>query len=218
MEKEKPYGCERCGKRYKNLNGLKYHKAHSPLCNPGGAASTGGKVGASDLAAAAASAANSPTATTITTSSTENLSYQNEISSREGSLGISSAESKGNFGRGGANASLHECHAPQRPPHPALAPAPYKLEPLAVHYGDLGGLSYAAHAPAATGTGSGGSRMQQTEHNVSSMGGGRSNDAVGTANSGAGDMTMVAVKQEQPGGQQEQHRQQQQQRAIGVLI
>ena len=34
MEKEKPYGCETCGKRYKNLNGLKYHKAHSPPCNP----------------------------------------------------------------------------------------------------------------------------------------------------------------------------------------
>lgn len=34
MEKEKPYGCENCGKRYKNLNGLKYHKAHSPSCNP----------------------------------------------------------------------------------------------------------------------------------------------------------------------------------------
>lgn len=24
MEKEKPYKCEYCGKRYKNLNGLKY--------------------------------------------------------------------------------------------------------------------------------------------------------------------------------------------------
>ena len=34
MEKEKPYRCEVCGKRYKNLNGLKYHKAHSPPCNP----------------------------------------------------------------------------------------------------------------------------------------------------------------------------------------
>ena len=41
MEKEKPYGCTRCGKRYKNLNGLKYHKAHSQICN------TGGKTGAS---------------------------------------------------------------------------------------------------------------------------------------------------------------------------
>ncbi|KAK6350293.1 Transcriptional regulator of ribosomal biogenesis proteins [Orbilia brochopaga] len=29
MEKEKPYKCEFCGKRYKNLNGLKYHRAHS---------------------------------------------------------------------------------------------------------------------------------------------------------------------------------------------
>jgi transcription factor SFP1 len=53
MEKEKPYKCECCGKRYKNLNGLKYvrcpplkapryniltntskHKQHSPPCNP----------------------------------------------------------------------------------------------------------------------------------------------------------------------------------------
>jgi transcription factor SFP1 len=23
-----------CGKRYKNLNGLKYHRAHSSPCNP----------------------------------------------------------------------------------------------------------------------------------------------------------------------------------------
>lgn len=29
MEKDKPYRCEICGKRYKNLNGLKYHRAHS---------------------------------------------------------------------------------------------------------------------------------------------------------------------------------------------
>ena len=34
MEKEKPYCCDVCGKRYKNLNGLKYHKSHSPPCNP----------------------------------------------------------------------------------------------------------------------------------------------------------------------------------------
>ncbi|UNI23467.1 Transcriptional regulator of ribosomal bioproteinsis proteins [Purpureocillium takamizusanense] len=34
MEKEKPFNCETCGKRYKNLNGLKYHKAHSLPCNP----------------------------------------------------------------------------------------------------------------------------------------------------------------------------------------
>lgn len=34
MEKEKPYRCEVCGKRYKNLNGLKYHRNHSPPCNP----------------------------------------------------------------------------------------------------------------------------------------------------------------------------------------
>lgn len=29
MEKDKPYRCEICGKRYKNLNGLKYHRGHS---------------------------------------------------------------------------------------------------------------------------------------------------------------------------------------------
>jgi transcription factor SFP1 len=50
MEKEKPYKCDICGKRYKNLNGLKYvsclldcrgtsadtskHRQHSPPCNP----------------------------------------------------------------------------------------------------------------------------------------------------------------------------------------
>ncbi|KAF4997218.1 hypothetical protein FGRMN_3998 [Fusarium graminum] len=34
MEKEKPFSCETCGKRYKNLNGLKYHKSHSLPCNP----------------------------------------------------------------------------------------------------------------------------------------------------------------------------------------
>lgn len=34
MEKEKPYKCDVCHKRYKNLNGLKYHKTHSPPCNP----------------------------------------------------------------------------------------------------------------------------------------------------------------------------------------
>ena len=34
MEKEKPYKCEVCGKRYKNLNGLKYHRSHSTPCNP----------------------------------------------------------------------------------------------------------------------------------------------------------------------------------------
>ena len=33
MEKHKPYRCEVCGKRYKNLNGLKYHKNHSPMCD-----------------------------------------------------------------------------------------------------------------------------------------------------------------------------------------
>lgn len=35
MEKEKPYKCEACGKRYKNLNGLKYHRAHSTHGNVG---------------------------------------------------------------------------------------------------------------------------------------------------------------------------------------
>jgi transcription factor SFP1 len=34
MEKEKPYKCDTCNKRYKNLNGLKYHRAHSNPCNP----------------------------------------------------------------------------------------------------------------------------------------------------------------------------------------
>ncbi|KAK0509009.1 hypothetical protein JMJ35_008380 [Cladonia borealis] len=33
MEKHKPYRCDNCGKRYKNLNGLKYHKNHSPNCD-----------------------------------------------------------------------------------------------------------------------------------------------------------------------------------------
>ncbi|RYP28960.1 hypothetical protein DL767_006973 [Monosporascus sp. MG133] len=32
MEKEKPHKCEYCHKRYKNLNGLKYHKQHSTPC------------------------------------------------------------------------------------------------------------------------------------------------------------------------------------------
>ena len=44
MEKHKPYQCQSCGKRYKNLNGLKYHKAHSQGCDPEirGIASAGG--------------------------------------------------------------------------------------------------------------------------------------------------------------------------------
>lgn len=29
MERDKPYRCEVCGKRYKNMNGLKYHRAHT---------------------------------------------------------------------------------------------------------------------------------------------------------------------------------------------
>ncbi|KAI9677165.1 MAG: Transcriptional regulator of ribosomal biogenesis proteins [Trizodia sp. TS-e1964] len=49
MEKEKPYRCDVCGKRYKNLNGLKYHKAHTPTCNPdfklGGAINKAGMSG-----------------------------------------------------------------------------------------------------------------------------------------------------------------------------
>jgi transcription factor SFP1 len=45
MEKEKPYRCEVCGKRYKNLNGLKYHRQHSPPCNPD-TKPTGNHVGA----------------------------------------------------------------------------------------------------------------------------------------------------------------------------
>lgn len=35
MEKHKPYRCDACGKRYKNLNGLKYHKSHSKACEDG---------------------------------------------------------------------------------------------------------------------------------------------------------------------------------------
>ncbi|KAL8691476.1 MAG: hypothetical protein Q9218_003303 [Villophora microphyllina] len=35
MEKHKPYRCDSCGKRYKNLNGLKYHKNHSAACEDG---------------------------------------------------------------------------------------------------------------------------------------------------------------------------------------
>lgn len=34
MEKSKPFRCQTCGRRYKNLNGLKYHKAHSQQCDP----------------------------------------------------------------------------------------------------------------------------------------------------------------------------------------
>lgn len=29
LERDKPYRCEVCGKRYKNLNGLKYHRGHT---------------------------------------------------------------------------------------------------------------------------------------------------------------------------------------------
>ena len=35
MQKSKPYRCDACGKRYKNLNGLKYHKNHSAACEDG---------------------------------------------------------------------------------------------------------------------------------------------------------------------------------------
>ncbi|KAI9794058.1 MAG: Transcriptional regulator of ribosomal biogenesis proteins [Peltula sp. TS41687] len=65
MEKEKPYGCEVCGKRYKNLNGLKYHKSHSPPCDPERKLTTTGGV-----ANPAAAAAPPPTATTTTTTGT----------------------------------------------------------------------------------------------------------------------------------------------------
>lgn len=34
MEKVKPYKCDTCLKRYKQLNGLKYHRTHSQICNP----------------------------------------------------------------------------------------------------------------------------------------------------------------------------------------
>ncbi len=33
MEIQKPHFCSVCGKRYKNPNGLKYHKGHSPACD-----------------------------------------------------------------------------------------------------------------------------------------------------------------------------------------
>lgn len=49
MEKEKPYKCETCGKRYKNLNGLKYHKSHSPPCNPE-LQNNGGRAGSTGVA------------------------------------------------------------------------------------------------------------------------------------------------------------------------
>jgi transcription factor SFP1 len=50
MEKEKPYRCEVCGKRYKNLNGLKYHRQHTAACSDlkpslGGTAAVPGVVG-----------------------------------------------------------------------------------------------------------------------------------------------------------------------------
>ena len=41
MEKDKPYKCESCGKRYKNLNGLKYHRTHYAPCNPNGDGTAG---------------------------------------------------------------------------------------------------------------------------------------------------------------------------------
>lgn len=34
MEKEKPFNCETCGKRYKNLNGLKYVSLRDTLDTP----------------------------------------------------------------------------------------------------------------------------------------------------------------------------------------
>lgn len=49
MEKEKPYRCDVCGKRYKNLNGLKYHRQHSPPCNPELKLGSGGVSGMSNM-------------------------------------------------------------------------------------------------------------------------------------------------------------------------
>ena len=34
MEKEKPFNCETCGKRYKNLNGLKYVSLNNTTTPP----------------------------------------------------------------------------------------------------------------------------------------------------------------------------------------
>ncbi|KAI9883424.1 MAG: hypothetical protein M1823_004820 [Watsoniomyces obsoletus] len=69
MEKEKPYGCDRCGKRYKNLNGLKYHKGHSPACNSGGKTGGGGgdvsRTGSVSVAAAGGSRSGATTPTII---------------------------------------------------------------------------------------------------------------------------------------------------------
>lgn len=52
MEKQKPYRCEYCGKRYKNLNGLKYHRSHTthgglsqPIPQPGGVVAVAGVMG-----------------------------------------------------------------------------------------------------------------------------------------------------------------------------
>ena len=56
MEKEKPYKCEVCGKRYKNLNGLKYHKTHSPPCNPDIKLNAGAPINATALNANVAGA------------------------------------------------------------------------------------------------------------------------------------------------------------------
>ncbi|KAL8673070.1 MAG: hypothetical protein Q9168_002493 [Polycauliona sp. 1 TL-2023] len=36
MQKHKPHQCDICGKRYKNLNGLKYHKTHTRGCQERG--------------------------------------------------------------------------------------------------------------------------------------------------------------------------------------
>ncbi|KAL8710148.1 MAG: hypothetical protein Q9220_005231 [cf. Caloplaca sp. 1 TL-2023] len=53
MEKHKPYRCVPCGKRYKNLNGLKYHKSHTPACEDG-------KPPASPIRPTSSSQANAP--------------------------------------------------------------------------------------------------------------------------------------------------------------
>lgn len=56
MEKEKPYKCDVCSKRYKNLNGLKYHKTHSPPCNPDVKANPGVPINTSSQSANVAGA------------------------------------------------------------------------------------------------------------------------------------------------------------------
>ncbi|KAH8194199.1 hypothetical protein TruAng_011630 [Truncatella angustata] len=79
MEKEKPHKCEYCNKRYKNLNGLKYHKQHSPACEA-----------AANIAAMragwAANAANGQA--NLNMSSLSNLSMGNPLGMTHGLPGI----------------------------------------------------------------------------------------------------------------------------------